>query len=81
MGLNNSNKHKFLGGVFWIGFATGFVIYIATSFFSFHNFSLPYLFPSVSKSSEVVVVSIDDESIKNYGKWPWNRNFQMKISS
>jgi adenylate cyclase len=79
MSLDNSSKHRFLGGVFWIVFVTGLVIYMATSFFSFHNFSLPYLFPTTIKSSEVVVVSIDDESIKTYGKWPWNRNFQMKI--
>ena len=55
------------------------IIYIIVSFFNLHTLVTPYLYPSSNNSSNIVVVSINDESIKEYGKWPWKRDFQAKV--
>lgn len=72
---------KLFGGVFWFILTVNVIFYGLCNFFNFHSFVLPYLFPSQNNTSKVAIVTIDDESLKEYGKWPWPRDVQAKVLS
>lgn len=38
------------------------------------------LAPSPSQKSDVVLVTIDDESLQRYGRWPWSRTLLAKLT-
>src|SRR6202007_1099927 len=39
------------------------------------------LSPSPKQKSEVVLVTLDDESLQRYGRWPWSRTLLAKLTS
>lgn len=52
-------------------------LFLPETFFSFENRLRDYLFVirgELPKSQNVVIVDIDEKSLKKYGQWPWSRN-------
>lgn len=39
------------------------------------------LSPSPKKKSDVVLVTVDDESLQRYGRWPWSRTLLAKLTN
>src|SRR6201981_1562201 len=39
------------------------------------------LSPSPKQKSEVVLVTLDDETLQRYGRWPWSRTLLAKLTS
>lgn len=39
------------------------------------------LSPSPKQKSDVVVVTLDDESLQRYGRWPWSRTLLAKLTT
>ena len=38
------------------------------------------LSPSPKQKSDVVLITIDDESLQQYGRWPWSRTLLAKLT-
>jgi len=72
---------ELFGGVFWFVVVTNIILYGFCNFFNFHSFALPYLFPNQNSAPKIAIITIDDESLKEYGKWPWPRDMQAKVLS
>ena len=57
-------------------------LFMPQAFFSFDNRLRDFMFVSrgeLPKSKHVVIVDIDEKSLKKYGQWPWSRDIFAKL--
>ncbi|MDB2405380.1 adenylate/guanylate cyclase domain-containing protein [Arcobacteraceae bacterium] len=71
----------FLSIFIFLGVAT-FYLYIPKTLESFDNRLRDYMFISrgdIPNSQNIIIIDIDDKSIKQLGQWPWNREILSQL--
>lgn len=78
----NKNLFKLFVGA-TLAFALSWAyLFMPQVFFSFDNRLRDFMFVlrgELPKSDNVVIVDIDEKSLKEYGQWPWSRNIFAKL--
>lgn len=70
---------------FWVILASLIVILLISIFRTFHNYELLFydlrfrLRPAQKISSDIIIIEISDDTLKNLGKWPLPRDFHASL--
>ena len=80
--MNKTTPSKILSTIFIAIALTLGYLYAPKVFFSLDNKLRDFMFRTrgeLPKSNKVIIVDIDEQSLKEYGQWPWSRDLVSKL--